>query len=73
MYRATDFVFPIIFITLNITAFLRNGIFLPSVDILSPVYNRYIFSCLEDGLYLINGLSSVACITLNIISSGILM
>ena len=70
IYTATHLVLAIVFINLKIVDFLRNGIFLPSVDILS-VNNLYIFSCLEEGLYLINGFSFVACIILNIISSGI--
>ena len=57
---ATDLVLPIFFISLNITPFLRKGIFLPSTEILSAVYRRYTFSCLVDGLYLIKGFVSVA-------------
>ena len=60
-----------VLINLNIFPFFRKGIFLPSVAILS-VNNRYIFSCLVEGLYLINGFNLVACKTLNITSNGIL-
>ena len=70
VYTATDLPFPMDFINLIIFAFSKYGIFLPST-VSSGANNRYIFSCLVSGLYLINGKSCVACTNLKITSIGI--
>ena len=57
---------------LKMVALFKDGIFLPSIEILG-VYKRYIFSCLEEILFLISGTDSVACNNLNMISSGMVI
>ena len=59
MNTVTDFVFPILFINLNIMDFLRKGIFLPSCEI-SLVNNRYKFSCFFEKFNFIRGHNFVA-------------
>ena len=59
IYIVTDFVFPIVFINFKMVVFGRNGILTPS-DVILSVYKRYISSCLDEKLYLINGFSIVA-------------
>ena len=54
VYTATLLLLPIKRINLNITALFKYGIFLPSA-VRSGANKRYIFSCLDSGLYLING------------------
>ena len=72
----TDFVLPINFINLKITALGKYGIFRPSVET-SSQYKRYKFvrsirSCLllTLELYFIKGDMLVACVCLKITSNG---
>ena len=70
IYTDTDFDLPIPRTNFKIADLDKYGIFLPSVVIVGA-YNRYTFSCLDWGLYLINGRDSSACIILKITSNGI--
>ena len=70
MYNDICFPLAISFDNFEITDSVKKGIFFPLREIFSE-YKRYTFSRRFPGLYFINGMDFVACIFLNIDSSGI--